>query len=410
MSGLLRGGLSTVPLYRYRALDTDGQMRVGLLGADQIKELDERLAQRGWQLLAWRRARLRCGTRRAVREFLVQFCFHLELELSAGVPILDCLRDMRADLHDAEFGAVLERVIEAIEKEGMTFSDALGEFPMLFNVGFVGLVRAGERSGSLPAVIGELHAYLKWLDEWQRRLVQQAIYPLLVLVVVLAAVFLLSAWLVPALSTFLDSVGQELPWHTRLLIDASAAVTDWWYVPIMAGFVMTVACNLLLRYCRGLRLYLDALKLRLPLTGVLLHKLLIARVVTELRTMYGAGLDLLESIRISAESTGNRALRAALHEAAAHIRDGAGLAEGFRRTGLFPAQVLRMIHIGERTGELERCLRQVGYYYNRDIKASFERLQTCLGPTLNVLLGLLLGLVIYSLLGPVYGLAIELAG
>ena len=399
-----------MPLYRYRALDADGQLHRGLLGADRVGQLDERLAQRGWQLLDWRKARLRRGSRRGLRQTLVQFCFHLGLGLGAGVPILDCLRDMRANLRDAEFGVVLERIIEAIEQEGQTFSGALSEFPALFDVGFVSLVQAGERSGALPAVIDELHDYLKWLDEWQRRLAQQAAYPLFVLVIVLAAVLLLSAWLVPSLSSFLDAVGRELPWHTRLLIGTSDLIANWWYVPVVVGAAMVAAGRLLLHRCPGLCLQLDALKLRLPLTGGVLRKLLVARVVTELGTMYGAGLNLLECIRISAQSTGNRALDAALHEAEAYIRDGAGLAEGFRRAGLFPPLVLRMIHIGERTGELERCLRQVSYYYNRDIKVSLERLQACAGPTLNILLGLLLGWVMYSLLGPVYGLAIELAG
>ena len=396
-------------LYQYHAMDADGRACQGLLGAVHLQELDARLAQRGYQLLRWRRVRFRRRSPRAWRPLLIQFCFHMELGMGAGIPILDCLRDFCTDVRDAQFVVVLERLLEAIEREGQSFSDALQEFPLLFNESFIGLIQAGEQAGRLPSVFGELHAHLKWLDEWERRMRGMSVYPLLVLFVVMAAIFILSTWLVPPMLGFLHSMGRDLPWHTRVLVEGSAWIATWWYAVVAAGAGGAIAFSMALHRFPALRMLVHTWQLRLPLVGGLIKKMLIARVITALYIMYGAGLNLLECIRISAQSSGNLALSAALQEVESQIRNGAGLAEGFHRARLFPPLVLRMIQTGERTGELEKCLRQISYFYNRDIQESCERAQTLAGPAVNVLLGLLLGWVLYALLGPVYGLALELA-
>ena len=150
------------------------------------------------------------------------------------------------------------------------------------------------------------------------------------------------------------------------------------------------------------RLAFDGLKLKVPVIGPVLHKIILARFATFFGLMYGSGITILECIRLSEGIVGNRMVAAGLRRAAQLISDGQSVALAFQNTGIFPPLVLRMLRVGEATGGLDRALRNVSYFYNREVREKIERAQSLIEPAMTVTLGLILGWIMLSVLGPIY--------
>jgi type IV pilus assembly protein PilC len=243
---------------------------------------------------------------------------------------------------------------------------------------------------------------LKWRDELAAKIRKAVSYPAFTAAVVVGAVTFLMIYLVPQLVQFLRAMGQELPWQTRALIAVSDAFVHRWYLIFGAPVALVVAAATAVRGNPALRYRLDAALLRLPLAGTLLTKIELARFAATLALMYKSGIPLLDGLRQAEDAVVNRALREVLGRARRLIAQGAGLAEAFASLGLLPATLIRMLRVGERSGDLDRALDHVTYFYNRDVDETIERLQSKIEPTLTLILGLLLAWVLSAVLGPVY--------
>ena len=205
---------------QYRAMDDRGRMCRGRLEAADLAQLEVRLARMGLELISASEARARLRPRgvRVGRRGLIHFCFQLEQLLSAGVPVLDALSDLRDSAATANLRALVADMKESIEA-GKTLSGAMEELPQVFDAVLTGLVRAGESSGEVEAVLRNVTDNLKWQDEQAAKIRKLITYPVLaggVLVVV--TVFLMTG-LVPQLVSFITMMGQELPTHNRALIE-----------------------------------------------------------------------------------------------------------------------------------------------------------------------------------------------
>ncbi len=278
------------------------------------------------------------------------------------------------------------------------------QFPQVFDNVFVNLVRAGEFSGQLSAVLGTITENLKWQDEQAAQMKKLLMYPLFVGSVVLLVVIFLMTYLVPQLTSFIVMMGQELPLHTRVLIATSNFMVDYWYVVVGVPAVLFVIFMAALSSSSALQYAVDDLKLRIWVIGPIYKKLILARFASYFSLMDRSGITVLESIRICEGLVGNKAIADAAHRAARQIGDGASISAGFEYTGLFPPLVLRMLRVGESTGGLDDALLNISYFYDRDVSESIEKVQTMIGPAMTVLLGGVLGWVIISVLGPIYDL------
>ncbi len=391
--------------FHYRALNARGQISIGWMRALDVADLEARLRANGGELLSCRKAAW-SWRRRLSRRNAIGFCFHLEQGLQAGLPLLECLQDLRDDPEEPRLAVFASALVDSIEG-GSSLSEALAEASSGLDEVLIGLVRAGEHSGRLPEILKNLGAYLRQQDEFVARMWHLLAYPLLLFVVIIAVLCFLLIWLVPELSEFLHGLGRELPWYTLVLLGLSRWFVDFWYL-VLAGFsAVPILLSVAYRHPR-LRYSLDAWLLRLPALGPLLKKLILARVATALHVMYGAGMNLLECLQLGAQSAGNRVVASALHAAGEHVRAGSGLAESFRATNVFPSLVLRMIRVGENTGALEKSLAQVCYFYERDVREAAEQFQTLLEPALTVFFGCLLAWIVIAMMGPVYDLVLSL--
>ncbi|NHZ39617.1 type II secretion system F family protein [Massilia aquatica] len=393
-----------MPLYAYRAMDLAGQLVPGAMDATNSADLELRLRRMELDLIDFRVAGQKAvafGKRVVRRTDLINFCFHMEQLTAAGVPILEGLGDLRDSLDHPRFREIVTDLIESIEG-GLTLSQALRHHDEVFDNTFTSLITAGESSGKLAEVFRNLSESLKWQDELAAQTKKIITYPIVVAVVVLAVTFFLMIVLVPQLTSFIKNMGGELPFHTRALIAVSNVFIHYWYVLLALPLLAWFGARAWLRRSDGARMLADGLKLRLPLIGPVLHKIILARFATFFGLMYGSGITILECIRLSEGIVANRVVAAGLQRAAQLISDGQSVTLAFQNSGIFPPLVLRMLRVGESTGSLDNALRNVSYFYNREVKEMIERVQSLIEPAMTVTLGLLLGWIMLSVLGPIY--------
>lgn len=396
-------------LYDYSAVDAEGRRIGGRMEAMNPVDLEMRLKHMGLDLVRGKPIRHRplLGGSGVPRRELINFCFQLQQLIRAGVPLLEALTDLRDSLEHPRLKEVTANLVENIEG-GQTLSQAMAAHPGLFNRVFLSLIRAGEASGDLDRVLDNLTASLKWEDELIAHTQKLLLYPAFVSTIVLGATTFLMVYMVPQLKLFVGNMGQALPAHTRALFLISDLLLDYWYVPLLLPGLITALLIYLLHNNPLARRRFDALKLRLPLVGGILKKIILSRFAGTFAMLYAAGIPVLESLRTTRDVVGNRVIRRALEQTEQAIREGRNMAAAFQDTGLFPPLVVRMVRIGESTGALDTALLNVSYFYNRDVQESVSRAQALIEPLLTLILGTLLGWIMLSVIGPIYDVISQL--
>jgi type IV pilus assembly protein PilC len=297
--------------------------------------------------------------------------------------------------------ATIADLMQSIES-GRQLSQAMAQHPDIFDQVTLSLVRAGEASGKLSEVFRELIESLKWQDEIAAQTRSMMLYPAFVGIVVLAIIFFMMVYLVPQLAGFIKGMGQEIPFHARLLFAASSVFVHYWYFILAAPVVAYGTYRGVLRLNPGLRYHIDNLQLHIWPTGAVLQKIILARFARTFAMMYSAGINILDCLAHSRDLANNQVIANSLHAAIHEIESGNNLTQSFQHTGIFPPLVLRMLKVGEATGQLDQALLNVSYFYDRDVKDSIRKIQVMLEPAMTIILGMLLGWVMLSVLSPIY--------
>lgn len=393
-----------MPLYKYRAVTFEGEIRNGRLDAANEPDLEKRLAKMRLELIkatATLERKAVIGQKKVEKRDIIIFCMHMGQLTEAGVPILEGLTDLRDSLDHPRFKEVVTNLIETIEG-GKSLSQSLEEYPLIFDSLFVNLIRAGEASGQLSEVFHALATMIKWQDELNASTKKLVMAPMFVGGVVVAVIGFLMAYLVPQLVGFIASIGEELPFHTKALIFTSDLIVNWWYLWIFIPVGAVLLVQMALRTSEKARMHADRLKLRIPQIGPVLQKIALSRFTSFFSMMYAAGVPILRSLEIAESILDNRVIKAAIAQARQEIEQGQPVSDSLETTGMFPPLVLRMVKVGEATGQLDKALTNVSYFYERDIKDSIDKLQAMIQPAMTLFLGMILAWVMLSVLGPVY--------
>jgi type IV pilus assembly protein PilC len=209
-------------------------------------------------------------------------------------------------------------------------------------------------------------------------------------------------YVVPQMVDFIREMGQELPLHTRALIAFSNFLVQhwWWVVPL--PFVLFMGLKFQARRDEGFRLIVDGWKLRVWFVGPVISKIVLSRFASYFALCYGAGLDVISSLKISEDIAGNAVIRRGITRISAGIADGSTLSDNIEATRLFPPLVTRMVRMGEATGALDAALLNVSYFYDREVTESIDRLKALIEPAMTVVLGAIMGWIMLSVLGPIY--------
>lgn len=389
-------------VFTYKAMNPDGRLVRGEMEAINLVDLEMRLKRIDLDFVNGRilRHSRYIGGHVPLRE-RIHFCFHLEQLTRAGVPLVDALTDLRASTDNARFRQVIAEMIESIQG-GRALSQALGEHPRVFDPVFCALVRAGETSGNLPEVLRELTESAKRDDELAAYTQKLIVYPAFVAAATLMAVVVSMVYVVPEVSKLFRSTGQTLPLETRILIAVSSTLVDYWPLILIGVGLVIAGGMLLIRTNVAAARKWDALKLAAPLFGPVYRKIILARFGNLFAMMYSSGIAIIDIIRVAQDVAGNLAMRQALLRAEQLISEGQNVTTAFSRVGLFPPLVLRMLRIGENTGSLDVALRNVSYFYDRDVRESIAHVQAVMEPLMILLLGGIMMWVALAILGPIY--------
>jgi len=394
-----------MPSFEYKAIDKSGQPARGGLDAVNEVDLELRLRRMGLDLITCKAVDKRAATLgrggTITRQELANFCFDMEQMVKSGIPIIDGLRDMRDTLESPRFREVLTVMTEDMEA-GKVLSVCMAAHPDVFDDVFVSLIRAGEQSGQLPDIFQSLAGSIRWQDELISQTRRLLMYPAFTLVVVLAVLAALLLFLVPQIASLFKSMGMTLPLQTRFLLGASAFTKAYWLpmliLPVAAfmTFIITIK-----RSSKAAYLW-DYAKLRMPVLGPIMLKIILSRFTSVFGLMYRSGITVLDAVRICEEVVGNRVVADGLGRARQQIGSGEGMTDAFQNLGLFPPLVIRMLRVGENTGALDVALDNVTYYYNRDVKDAVDKGMKMIGPALTLVLGSIIAFVLWAVLGPVY--------
>ncbi len=347
-------------LFAYRAVDAEGRISTGNLDASNAIDLELRLKRLGLDLLTFEGVKRSTAarTRNVSREELITFCFHLSQLLKAGVNIIEALTDLRDTVDNPGFRQVI--------------------------------------------ALDELSENLKWQDEMASQAKKALVYPALVFVVIIGVIFVLMIVLVPQLAATFKTLVPKLPRETEVLIFISNIFVRWWYLLLGIPAALVAGALAFARTNERAQRAIDEIGLKMPILGQVRQKIILARFSTYFALLYKAGISVLDCIQICEKIVGNRVMEEGLQRVGRSISEGQGISAAFAATKLFPPLVLRMLRVGESTGGLDTALRNVSYFYNRQVRDSISRMQTLLGPATTVVLGMLIVAILYSIFLPIY--------
>ncbi|KAF1717279.1 type II secretion system protein XpsF [Pseudoxanthomonas wuyuanensis] len=400
-----------MPLYRYKALNSRGEVMDGQMEAGSDAEVVTRLQEQGHLPMEARLAsesgagpswRSLLSPKAFSGERLVQFTQQLATLLGAGQP-LDRSLSILLDLpEDDKARGIISDIRDAV-RSGAPLSTALERQHGLFTRLYINMVRAGEAGGSLHDTLQRLADYLERSRALRGRVINALIYPAILLVVVSLALLFLMGYVVPQFAAMYESLDVALPWFTRGVLWLGLLVRDWW--PLLVAVPALLPWWLdRKRRDPAFRDRLDAWLLRQKLVGPLIAKLETSRLARTLGTLLRNGVPLLGALGIARNVLGNRALSADVEKAAEDVKNGHGLSVSLGKGKRFPRLALQMIQVGEESGALDSMLLKTADTFEQETSQAMDRLLAALVPVITLVLAAVVGMVIIAVLVPLYDL------
>jgi general secretion pathway protein F len=325
------------------------------------------------------------------------FTRELATLLGAGLPldrslsVLIDLTDEHSPIHRMT-NSLLEKV-----KGGAPLSQALDAQGKVFSRFYLNMIRAGEAGGSLENVLERLADYLEQSKELRDTVSTAMIYPMILVIISFASVFLLLTFVVPQFTEMFENSGKELPLPTQVVVGVADILKTYWWA-ILAGILLLVALVKSQLSDSKKRRFWDYRFLNIPLVGDLIVKLQVASFSRTLETLLGNGVTLLSALSIARETLTNSAIADTVEKAAQSLKQGGGMSEVLIESGQFPKMALQMIKLGEETGRLQEMLEKVSVTYDKEIKTAIHRMLAMLEPALIVILGIVIAGIIISIL------------
>ena len=393
-----------MPLYKYKAIDASGKFITGSLDAGNGNDLELRLEKMEMDLVTFKQKDPGAdlfGRNKIGRRDLINFSFYLEQLTRAGVPILEGLSDLRDGEENPTFRDIVTGLIEAIEG-GNSFSQALALYPKIFDEVFVSLIRVGERTGKMSEVLVDITETLKWQDELLAKAKKIMTYPAVIGTLVLSVIMFMMIFIVPDIMDAIVGLGGKIPLETRMLMATSHFLVNYWYLVISAPFVIFFVLKYLYNTNSKARFKLDGLLLKIWVLGPVNEKIKVSRFTRYFALMFASGITVLDAINLSKPVVSNAVLEDGIERAWQQISEGSSISEAFKNIGIFPPLVVRMLRVGESSGQMDKSLNNVSYFFDRDINDSIDKLEPVLQTLLMASIGIIVMWLALSVLGPIY--------
>ncbi|MFC1590222.1 type II secretion system F family protein [Candidatus Omnitrophota bacterium] len=402
-----------MPKFKYTVKDPDGKSITGSVEAGGTNEVIESLRKKGFLILSikeeskgWLFGAGKGGglfAKKTKIDDLVIFARQLATMVDAGIPLVSSLDILGQQVEKPEFREVILKVRDGVET-GSSLSEAMAKHRRVFSELFVNMVRAGESSGMLDEILDRLATYLEKSSALQKKAKSAMTYPVIVSGMALAITVVLLIFVIPIFKEIYSGFGAKLPRPTMILIALSDFLKNYFIVVVGLIAILVYSLKKYISSDKGKANY-DAFLLRLPVFGILFSKIAVSKFTRTLSTLIKSGVSILSSLEIVGKTAGNKAVELALDEVRNRVRDGEGLAEPLARTKIFPAMVVRMISVGEQSGELEKMLSKIADFYESQVDTAVGSLTSMIEPLIIAFLGIVIGTVVICMFLPVFKIA-----
>ena len=415
-----------MPIYEYKGLNAKGKATSGIKDADSPRSLKERLKRDGVFLTQFtetaRSGKVRQvgGEQAGSREVrfqlfssvksieIAEFTRQMATLMRSGIPMLDSINAIVDQTENPKFKRILSQVKRSVA-EGAALADSLRQHPKAFSELYTNMVAAGESSGNLDVVMNRLADFTEKQVRLKSKLIGAITYPVIMLVLASILVMVMMLVVVPKLSEMFDMLGSDLPLITTVLIDVSTFLKDWFFVltGLLGGAIFWWSKW---RKSETGKPKWDQMVLKMPIFGKLVRLVAIARFASTLSTLLASSVPILSAMTIVKSLITNSVLADVIDDAREAVKEGAPIAEPLRRSGQFPPMVTHMIAIGEKSGELEEMLQNVAETYELQVETKVEQLTSLLQPLIIVMMGLVVGFLVFAVVTPMLSMNEALAG
>ncbi len=328
--------------------------------------------------------------------------------IDAGLPLVQCLEILAANQENSAFQKTLTGVRTTVEG-GSTLANAMRLYPKVFDDLTTNMIEAGETGGILDIILQRLATYVEKAVKLRSAVKSALIYPVSVISLAVLIVGALLKWVVPIFSNLFAGLGVALPLPTRIVMGLSGFVGQFWWFFIVGGVGMVFAVKYIRKDPRG-RYWMDYGMLKLPIVGILLRKIAVARFTRTLGTLITSGVPILEGLSITARTSGNAVLEEALMKVRKAIEEGRTIVDPLRESGVFPNMVTQMIGVGEATGAMDNMLQKIADFYEDEVDTATKDMLAMLEPVIIGVLGVCVGGIVISLYMPLFSMIAKLAG
>ncbi|GMT42143.1 MAG: type II secretion system protein F [bacterium] len=332
---------------------------------------------------------------------LVVFVRQFSTMIDAGLPLVQCLEILGGQAQNQFFAKSIMEVKARIE-QGDTFADSLRRHPKIFDTLFCNMVEAGEVGGILDIILQRLAAYIEKAAALRGKIKSAMVYPISIMVIATVVVVFLLVFIIPSFaSMFQEMGGRELPAVTRSVMFISDTMIGYWYVFVGGPVGIVFLLRKIYSTDKG-HLMLDKIILRVPVLGMLVQKVAVAKFSRTMSTLISSGVPIIEGLEITAKTSGNRVIEDSVIEVIEDIKQGKGLADPLRMQGVFPPMVVQMIEVGEQTGALDTMLSKIADFYDQEVDDAVDALTSLMEPLLMVFLGVVVGYVVIAMYMPIF--------
>ena len=339
---------------------------------------------------------------------LAVFTRQFSVMIDAGLPLVQCLEILGSQEEDKNFAAVILSTRGYVEG-GSSLADAMKHHPKVFDPLFTNMIAAGEAGGILDTILKRLATYIEKAVKLKGQVKSAMVYPIAVIVIAAVVVGLILWKVIPTFANLFAGLGAELPLPTRVVIALSNNLVR--FGPFLIAGLVGIGFGFRSYYATpNGRMVIDRLVLKLPILGLLMRKIAVARFCRTLSTLLASGVSILEALDITAKTAGNAVIELAIQTTRTSIERGETIAQPLRETNVFPSMVVQMIGVGEATGALDTMLSKIADFYEEEVDVAVAGLLTLLEPVMIALLGGVVGGIVIAMYMPIFALISKLTG
>jgi type IV pilus assembly protein PilC len=394
-----------MPSFVWKGRNRSGEFMEGVLLADTRDAAVASLRRQQVQVVSLREKGLEIPflpkfPTRINEKRIAIFTRQFSVMLDAGLPLVQCLEILGEQQEHARFADIINRVRIDIEG-GASLADAMRKHPAAFNDLYVNMVAAGEAGGILDIILQRLSTYMEKAVKLKNQVKSAMIYPTMVISVAVLVVWIILWKVIPVFAQLFSGLGAQLPFLTQFVVSVSNFVARYSFFILIALILSVFALRAYHKTYRGKRV-LDGIMLKVPVVGMLVQKIAIARFCRTLSTLTASGVPILDGLEITAKTAGNAVIEDAIMAVRKSVEEGKTLSGPLRETKVFPPMVTQMVNVGEQTGALDQMLSKIAEFYEDEVDTAVEGLIKLLEPLMIVFLGGVIGVIVTAMYMPLY--------